>query len=251
MTQTEQLVDALKRVLKARGITYRSLAGLLGLSESTIKRNFAEQSFTLQRLEAVTQAIDISLYDLARMTRMKQAEASRNLSEKQEAALAADPILLTYFYLLLTGWTATRIARRFDIDATRSADLLDRLADIGVLQRLPRNRVRLLCGRRINWRRGGPVRRLYEARVKAEFMSSRFDGSDELMRLEAGELSEASVARLRRKIGRLANDFEESVEMDMALRKEQKQAFAMLLAYRPWTFWSLVNEHLPNAGTER
>lgn len=241
MSQTGQLIDALKKCLKSRGITYRELAAALNLSEATVKRNFSEQTFSLSRLEAACRYLELTIYDLAKMTRMQADDVPRELSESQEASLARDPILLTYFYLLITGWSAPRIAGRFGLDRQRNVALLKRLETLKLIELKPRNRVRLLTGRRINWRRGGPVRRLYEARVKAEFLHGRFDGPDEILRLESGELSEGSIRLLRRRIEQLAREFDEYAELDLAEPPQRKQAFALLLACRPWTFWSLLD----------
>lgn len=240
MDQTGQLLDALRKTLKSHGLTYRDVAEGLGISEASVKRIFSEQSFTLKRLEEVCRLVDTNIYELARRTEMRAESPPRELGPSQEQALADDPVLLTYFYLLLTGWTPTRIARRFDLDRSRNAEYLDKLHAIKLIVRLPRNRVRLLTGRRIDWRKNGPVRRLYEARVKTEFLNSRFTAPDEIMRLESGELSRASVSILRRKIESLSAEFEDHAEADVGLPIDQKRAFAVLIAFRPWTFWSLV-----------
>ena len=50
MSELDQLIATLKRQLKARGMTYRDLAGELGLSEASVKRLFASGSFSLERL---------------------------------------------------------------------------------------------------------------------------------------------------------------------------------------------------------
>ena len=53
MNETKKMLETLKRCLRARGVTYRSLGRSLGLSESSVKRLFADESFTLARLERV------------------------------------------------------------------------------------------------------------------------------------------------------------------------------------------------------
>lgn len=242
MDQTDLLLDALKRMLKARGMTYADVAEGIDLSEASVKRIFSDQSFTLKRLEAICDLLGTNIYELARLTPMHGETPTRQLSLSQEEALADDPALLAYFYLLVTGWTAPRIARRFELDAEANGRLLDALDTLKLIRRLPRNRVRVLTGRRIEWRRNGPVRRLYEARVKSEFLKSSFQARDEMMRLESGELSAASVRILERKIERLAAEFDDLAEADVALPPDQKRAFALLLAFRPWTFWSLVSD---------
>jgi transcriptional regulator with XRE-family HTH domain len=51
VSETAQIIDVLKRTLKTRGLTYRDVAKRVGLSEGSIKRVFAAETFTLQRLE--------------------------------------------------------------------------------------------------------------------------------------------------------------------------------------------------------
>ena len=53
MDETRQMVDALKRCLKMRGLTYRALAQHINLSEASVKRIFSQRSFTLRPLEQV------------------------------------------------------------------------------------------------------------------------------------------------------------------------------------------------------
>ena len=104
MSQTSQWIDTLKRCLKARGVTYRDVAEALGLSEASIKRLFSEQSFSMHRLEQVCRLADVSFSDLAHLSDIRYEERQTLLTAEQEAALAGDAILLSYFYLLLNGW---------------------------------------------------------------------------------------------------------------------------------------------------
>jgi len=57
-------MTTLKKQLKAHGKTYADVAELLQLSEASVKRLFAEQSFTLKRLERIFRTILLSLFCL-------------------------------------------------------------------------------------------------------------------------------------------------------------------------------------------
>jgi DNA-binding Xre family transcriptional regulator len=59
MSQTNNLLLALKKQLRAQGKTYADVAQLLDLSEASVKRLFASQSFTLQRLEQLCDWLQI------------------------------------------------------------------------------------------------------------------------------------------------------------------------------------------------
>ena len=67
MSESARIVDVLKRTLKSRGMTYRDLSKRVGLSEASVKRVFAEERFTLQRLEGICSAIGLTLGELIRM----------------------------------------------------------------------------------------------------------------------------------------------------------------------------------------
>lgn len=61
MSQTNHLIKTLQRCLRAKGVTYRDVAGALDLSESSIKRLFSEKTFSVQRLEDICRYLDLSL----------------------------------------------------------------------------------------------------------------------------------------------------------------------------------------------
>ena len=169
MAQGERLVAALRHALKARGITYRQLAGALAVSEPTVKRMFAGRAVTLARLEAVCELAGVDLYELARMAR-REAAVPRELAPEQEEALARDARLLTVFHLLLSEWTAVEILADYALTEAELVRLLARLERLGLIELAPGNRVRLRCARHVDWRSDGPVRRAYAERVLREFL---------------------------------------------------------------------------------
>lgn len=242
MRQTTALVKALKRVLRARNITYKMLAEHLGISEASVKRTFSEQTFSLSRLEAICNVVDINFLELAKMSELSESEFPDELTLEQERALAADINLLSCFFLLLVGWRTMRIARRLELEQTAVIRLLAKLDRLRLIELLPRNRVRLLTSRQIKWRPDGPVRRRYEKQVKAQFLSDRFSGQDKLFRFESGELSEASARHVVRRMEALSKEFAELAEVDLPLPPDEKKSVGLMLALRPWTYWDVVGK---------
>jgi transcriptional regulator with XRE-family HTH domain len=53
MSQIVAVVDALKRALKAKNLTYAQVARELKMSEASVKRMFSSNHFTLHRFEQV------------------------------------------------------------------------------------------------------------------------------------------------------------------------------------------------------
>ncbi len=237
MDETYQLVDALKRCVKNRGLTYRALAGRINLSEASVKRIFAERSFTIRRLEQVCRAMDMSVTELIRMID-RSASTVTTLSLGQESALALDPALLSYFYLLVNGWTDVQIRREYEFEEAQIANFRDRLLALELIELLPRRRYRLRVGRRLVWRSDGPVRRAYERQVQTEFLRATFAGRGEFLGWQPAELTESSIGVLKRKLERLYEEFLQMAEIDL-LSTQPRHSTALLVAFRPWVF-SLV-----------
>jgi DNA-binding Xre family transcriptional regulator len=247
MDETYQLVDALKRCVKVRGLTYRALAGRINLSEASVKRLFAERTFTLRRLEQVCKAMDMSVTELLRMID-RTASAVTTLSLEQESALARDPALLSYFYLLVNGWTDAQILREYQFDDSQLGRLRDQLAAVELIEPQPqpqpqrrrrlRVRHRLLVGRRLVWRPDGPVRRAYERQVQAEFLRAPFAARGDFLGWQPAELTESSIGVLNRKLEHLYDEFLQMAELD-TLSTQPRRSTALLVAFRPWVF-SLV-----------
>src|SRR5437588_3848306 len=112
MALRARLVEALKTSLRSRGLTYRSLAKKIGVSEPTVKRMFSQGSFTLERIEQILEVIDLDLQELARLAR-EGSPAPAELSVEQEAALAADQQLFSVFWLLQNNWSFDEILAEY------------------------------------------------------------------------------------------------------------------------------------------
>jgi transcriptional regulator with XRE-family HTH domain len=158
MATVAQVTDALKKFLKARGMTYAALGRLLNLSEGTIKRLFSTGSFTLRRLEQICEALEVDLYDVAKLARIQAATGTR-LSIVQEAALASNHRLLVIFHLLLNEWTINEMVERYQISKREILRLMRRLHELRLIELGASNAVRLLTASNIEWRNDGPVAR--------------------------------------------------------------------------------------------
>jgi transcriptional regulator with XRE-family HTH domain len=238
MDETRQLIEALKRSLKARGLTYAALARRIGLSEASVKRIFARHSFTLRRLEQVCQAAEVSFAELVRL--MERGRQQPNtLTLEQESALAADALLLSYFYLLLNGASEAEILRGYEFEPRRAQQLRRRLLELRLAEETPRRGLRLTVGRQILWRSDGPVRRAYEKQVKAEFMNAGFAGRRDYLAWQPAELTDASIEILKRRLQQLYREFLEIAELDAA-SDQPRHSTAVLLAFRPWVLASVA-----------
>ena len=58
------IVATLKRELKARGKTYRDVAAALNMSEASVKRLFASERFSVERLAEISELLGYTLAEL-------------------------------------------------------------------------------------------------------------------------------------------------------------------------------------------
>jgi hypothetical protein len=239
MPAANRFVEALKKSVRARGLTYAELARRLRLSEASVKRMFSRGTFTLARIEEVLAAVDLDLYEVARLCRGANGGAAQ-LTHEQELGLAKDERLLAVFWLLLNGWNFDEIVADFAITRTELTVAFARLEKLKLIEWGPRERARLLVPRDFVWRAGGPAKKAYARRAMAEFLQARFDAPLELIRFEPRELSLESAATLKRKLERLLAEFNEMAEADSSLPSSRRIAVALLAASRPWQF-SAVN----------
>jgi len=234
VSETAAIIQVLKRSLKTRGLTYRDVAKRIGLSEASIKRVFSEETFTLERLEAICAAIGMSMTELVRIAGESNEEKSKFLTLEQEQLLADDPKLLACFYLLLNGRSSAEVIERMNLTERELRRFYVRLDDARLVELQPRLRVRMRVGPVITWRTDGPVYRVYERQVKAEFLQSDFRGPLEALHFRSLEISEASARVLARKIEHLQRDFAELASLDVGLPANEKRNVALLVAFRPW-----------------
>lgn len=233
MANADQLIDALKKVLKTRGVTYAQLAQGLALSEASIKRLFSEKTFTLQRLDEICRWLEMDLFELARVAR-GDADAVPEMTPEQEQVLADDRRLLGVFYLLLNNWTLADIVAKYELGEPECIRLLVRLDRARLIELLPGNRVRLRVSRRVRYRSDGAIRQQHGTAMLDDFLSVKFDAHGGHFRFEVGELSDASAAILQRRMDRLAAEFQELSTLDIHLPPKQRTLYGIALGVRPW-----------------
>lgn len=242
MNQTGQLVDTLKRVLKARGLTYASVAQQVGLSEASVKRLFAEQSFSLQKLEKFCAVLEIDFFELAKLAR-GALDSQDALSHAQEQVLADSPRLLAVFYLVYNHWQLADILARYQITEAEALSHLLQLTKLGIIDLLPNNLIRLRVSRGLSVRHDGPIRAQHGQHAMDDFLSVHFQEHGGYFRFEFRELSPASFEIFKRKLDRLAADFLELADIDSTLPPTQRQSIGIGLGVRPWEMGLVTGLH--------
>ena len=250
--ESKLLLAALKRCLKMRGITYKELAVLMHLSESSVKRMFASNSFSLRRFEQVCEIANISIFEVGKMARDEDTvHDPHTLTDEQEQALADDFRLLSGFHLILNGWSFDQIAQAFRWSEPEVIKIFTTLDKLKLITLLPDNKAKLLTAHNIRWRKNGAIREKHESTVLAEFLKDQFAGEDRLLDFEVLELSPASTAIFRRKMENFLKEINALATMDYSLDQKKKESTGILLAMRPWAYSLAVNAMAESYQKER
>jgi hypothetical protein len=227
------LVDALKRMLKGRAITYAMVASGLGLSEASVKRMFARRDLTLQRLEDVCRVAGIDFGELAREA-TAESPGTTHLTVEQEKEIVSDPKLMLIALCAAGHWTLEQIVDTYDIPRAECIRCLARLDRHRIIELGPGNRIRPLVSRTFSWLPDGPLQRHFRSRVESEFLSSKFHRPGELFLFVNGMLSRRSTADLIARMRRVAGDFADLHASDRTLPLAERHGTSVLLAVRPW-----------------
>ncbi|WEN16360.1 helix-turn-helix transcriptional regulator [Rhodanobacter sp. AS-Z3] len=235
MAGSTAVVQAIRTILRERGMTYRDLAGLLGLSEPTVKRDLGQGNFSLRRLDRICEVLAVTVEDLIRNDRPFNT-ALTELSKKQEAALVADGKLLLVTYLIVNDWRFNEMMATFRIDENELISLLLKLDQLRIIEYRPPRRIRKLTARNFSWRKDGPVEGFFLSRVLPEFFDGPFDGAGDAFHFVGGTLSEASRARMKVAVARLVEEFEQLARNDARLPLETRDGCSAVIALRKWEF---------------
>ena len=212
MSEISLLIHTLKRQLKLQGMTYRDVARSLGLSEPSVKRLFATEQFTLDRVVEVCNLLGFTLAELAQEAQDGQRRL-RTLSAEQETEMVSEA------KLLLVAECVQHLLR------------LDRLQLITLL---PGNRIRLNVARDFDWLPDGPIRRYFREQGMPDFLDGAFGQAGESLDFAHGMLTESAQAKLRAELRQLRTRFAQLHEESLAAPLAQRKGTGLLLALREW-----------------
>jgi DNA-binding Xre family transcriptional regulator len=233
MSQSQAMIQTLKKVIRQQGKTYKDVAVALALSEASVKRLFAEKTFSLERFERVCEFVGIQISELIGLME-KQSLLISSLTHEQEKELVADTHLLLVAVCSLNHWTYDDIITTYTIDEFEGIQLMAKLDRMKIIQLQPGNRVKRMVDRSFSWLPNGPIQRFFERSVQSDFFKSTFNGPGEFRVFFNGMLSRKSNQEMVKKAQRLVQDFNHFHADDESLPLDERHGTSMVLAMRPW-----------------
>lgn len=231
MSEVLQVVSTVKRLLKARGLTYRDVATALALSEASVKRVFASERFTVARLARIADLLGYTLAELMQEA-AAGAPALHALDAAQEGRLVADEKLLLVTVCALNHWDIDDVVATYRLTRAEVLQRLLALERLGMLVLLPGDRVRLRVARDFDWLPDGPIRRFFASWGLPDFLAGPFEG--DAMHFVHGMLTPAARAEMARELRRLRQRLAALHEESAASPRAQRGGTAVLMAMREW-----------------
>lgn len=233
MSVSIDLINALKRGLRAQGMTYRELAERLKLSEAAVKRMFSRRAMSLLRLEQICDVLGVGLAELGADAERGQAPMAQ-LEQRQEQALVDDPALMLAMFLSINRWRQDDVMRHFAFTLPQWTGLLVKLDRLGIIELMPGNRARPLTARNFRWLVNGPMERHFRDTLLGDYFADPFDGELDRLLLLSGSLSPAGVGQLKQRLEDVAREFDGLLARDASLPSEERVGVALVLAQKPW-----------------
>ncbi len=235
MAQTQQLINTLKKQLRAHGKTYSDLAPALGLSEASIKRLFANNNFTLQRLETACEFIGLQLAELIALMEADQP-LLQQLTLKQERDIASDITLLITTVSVINGYSFNHLTEQYQLSHNACIQKLAHLDRLKIIELLPGNRIKLLTAPNFHWQPNGPIQQFFLKHIEREFFTTRFEDKSEKLLVLNGLFSQEANAELQKKMEKLAHDFNTIIQKDKITTIDKRSGVTMVLAMRDWQY---------------
>ncbi len=240
MKEVDAIIETLKHVLKAKGITYEQLADSLDISEASVKRIFSAKTFTLDRLEKICNIADLSITELAMIHDSQKADLGYEYTMEQEDFFADHPRHLAYFDLLLRVGSAAKIEKAFNVSKRSLSRYQKDLEGLKLIERHPKGKVKILVSKKVRWRVNGPLQKKYSELARQEFLESPFKERGEISSFHSIQLSEKSATFVANKLKEISQEVERINEFESQISSKSKD-YGLFIGFRPWAF-SILNE---------
>jgi DNA-binding Xre family transcriptional regulator len=235
MSSPEHVIHVLRAELRAAGITYKTLAERIGMSESSVKRMFGQKDMSLSRLEQICKAAGVAMEDVLRGA-ADEAPHTDTLTLPQEKSLIAKPRLLLVAICCLGHWSVAQVTETYKLTEAECILALAELDRLGLIQLKPGNRYSLRVSNAFHWLADGPVQQYFREHVVADYFSGHFDGPGETLMCLPARLSQSSAHELVQKLQQLAGELARLHQNDRKLETSERDGFTLLLGFRSWEF---------------
>jgi hypothetical protein len=235
MAQVAALVAALKAALKSAHLTYAGVATAMELSESSVKRKFSRQEFSLSELDQICSLCGMEFAELVKLMEQRK-DRLQTLTVEQEREIADDLALLLVAVCVLNRWSFDNIVEYYVFKPHELIQKLAQLDRLKIIELQANNRIKLLVAPNFGWLPNGPIQQVFLRAIQQDFFSAHFEREDHELIVLNGMLCASSNAELRRKMERFAREFDQLNQEDSGQPFNSRHGYTVVLALRDWRY---------------
>ena len=236
MNDTTALIETLKRILKSKKITYALIAKELGISEASVKRTFSESSFTMERFGKICELADLTITEVATLTKVSSDDDHYQYTNEQEHFFAENPKYLAFFDMLIRlGSVKNVVAERPHLTDRKVANYMKQLDAMGLIERLGDHKFRFRVSRHVTWIKNGPLRKKFLPLAKNDFIQHGFSEPNSNFEFSSVQLSASSIEKISTKIRELASEIRYIADLEKKINIDTTD-YGFMISMRPWKF---------------
>lgn len=232
MSQINLITKTIKKLLKANNLHYEDVAKALGLPQPNVKRLFAENNFTLERLKKICHLMNIELNDI--FQKLKSTKTIGQLTVQDESTIVNDIKLLLIATSVINNWSLSDMWEVYDINYPDCIQKLSILDKMNIIELQPKNKIILKISPNFSRLPNGLIKKFFDEYLQYDFLQSSFCKKKEFFNFRFGMLTEESRIILCRKLQNIADKFIELAQEDMHKDAKKRQRSGLLLCFRPW-----------------
>lgn len=233
MSQSIEFMQALKKLLKLKGVIYQDLALALDLSLPSVKRLFSSGDISLTRIDRICEAFDIEFSDLLKLMELSKSNKVTELTLAQEEYLSDNPHSMAYLELLFLGYSPKKIQEDYGLTLNQTHKNLKALDKCELIEWLPHDKVKIKVNDMIRLRPDSKISIILREKGVKSFLNHEFKGElcyNEFMTFKA---SKESVKKFNVKLRTLFQEIAEEGIME-AQAGIEVDSIALFTGVRPW-----------------
>lgn len=231
-TGTESIINHLKSQLKSRGLSYKDLAKIWNVAESSVKRIMSGNDLSLERIESVCRHLEISMGDFMKTTQFDITSQIFYLTEDQENKFSKDQELLHYFLLLEEGYNPIDITNNYVVSQEKTTRFLLQLQKLGLIELFPHNRIKKKSMGQMRFRKDGPLAKILLEEMRTDFISASFSRDDQFLTFLLLNFVPGTLQQFKLRMQNLLREM--AVASEQARNHPNKEEYGLLVATRKW-----------------
>ncbi|KHD89041.1 MAG: hypothetical protein OM95_06225 [Bdellovibrio sp. ArHS] len=224
-------LDTIKKILKAREVTYGDLASHLKMSESGVKKMLNAKDISFRRILQICEALEVLPGQLFSMSE-KSFISEVVLSQQQEDALLKQRSLLAvYWRFVVEGCPLNEIEKLQKISSAELKKILDKLVHLDLLT-AKRGVYKPRHSGKFRWNNESKLVKVLNKEWSELTLHRALKGDQGAYhRLVSMKFSEESYEQLRQNLAKVLNEAVQNSEKDeLTLPKKQLHNFTALIA---------------------